>query len=363
MFMFLTARWGPNRSAVTPQPSEPYARKPDGIKSFISGDGFMAEGLLRVQNGVEYLNLNPGDDNKAQDAVSPTDASVHDRIRRGASQRCLEYWGADGFSSAFGLTGAPVGFLGPIKLVLELTMRILLIEDNPNITSLVQDGLAPQGYELETVFNGAEGEERAATGQFDVIILDILLPDRNGIEVCKNLRGRGVRTPILMLTALTNTLDKVAGLEAGADDYLTKPFDIEELLARVRALVRRGGAEGPLVLQFDDLEINLVRRSVTRAGQKIRLTNKEFDLLEYLMRNPERVLTRDDIGRHVWDMNFQSDSNVIDVYISMLRRKIDRDFPRPLIQTVIGKGYKLGYPEDEPVSSEINVEQATSAQV
>jgi two-component system copper resistance phosphate regulon response regulator CusR len=241
-------------------------------------------------------------------------------------------------------------------------MRLLLIEDNPAITALIGQGLSPHGYDLDTAGTGGDGEERAASGQYDVIILDILLPDRNGIEVCKNLRMRGVRTPILMLTALTNTLDKVAGLEAGADDYLTKPFEVEELLARIRALGRRGGAEGPLVLNFEDLEMNLVRRSVTRGGQKIRLTNKEFDLLEYLMRNPEQVLTRDDIGRHVWDMNFQSDSNVIDVYISMLRRKIDRDFPKPLIQTVIGKGYKLGHAEEEAgAEAGEHVQQATSA--
>jgi len=240
-------------------------------------------------------------------------------------------------------------------------MRILLIEDNPAITALIHEGLSPHGYELDTVATGSEGEELAAGGQHDVVILDILLPDRNGIDVCKNLRARGVRTPILMLTALSNTLDKVAGLEAGADDYLTKPFEVEELLARIRALSRRGGSEGPLVLNFEDLEMNLVRRSVTRAGQKIRLTNKEFDLLEYLMRNSERVLTRDDIGRHVWDMNFQSDSNVIDVYISMLRRKIDRDFPRPLIQTVIGKGYKLGHIEEESHAEAANIQQTTTA--
>jgi DNA-binding response OmpR family regulator len=241
-------------------------------------------------------------------------------------------------------------------------MRILLIEDNPAITELVKEGLSPHGYELDTVATGAEGEELAARSQHDVVILDILLPDRNGIDVCKNLRSRNVRTPILMLTALSNTLDKVAGLEAGADDYLTKPFEVEELLARVRALVRRGGAEGPLVLTFEDLEINLVRRSVTRGNQKIRLTNKEFDLLEYLLRNAEKVLTRDDIGRHVWDMNFQSDSNVIDVYISMLRRKIDREFPRPLIQTVIGKGYKLGHAEEESAPAEATgpMHEATS---
>lgn len=227
-------------------------------------------------------------------------------------------------------------------------MRILLIEDNPTIVTLVKEGLTPHGFELDSAVTGGEGEDLAGRGQYDTIILDILLPDRNGIDLCKDLRARGVRTPILMLTALSNTLDKVAGLEAGADDYLTKPFEVEELLARVRALIRRGGGEGPLVLSYDDLEINLVRRTAIRAGQKIRLTNKEFDLLEYLLRNAEQVLTREDIGRHVWDMDFQNDSNVIDVYISMLRRKIDRDFPKALIQTVIGRGYRLGRPEHEP---------------
>jgi DNA-binding response OmpR family regulator len=220
-------------------------------------------------------------------------------------------------------------------------MRLLVIEDNPKIASLVEEGFSSQGYAVDKADTGQEGERLAVEQQYDALILDVMLPDQDGVQVCKNLRRRGIRTPILMLTALSTTLDKVAGLDAGADDYLTKPFEFEELMARVRALLRRGEPQEAAVLRYDDLEMDLVHRSVHRAGQKIRLTTKEFALLEYLIRNPERVLTRAAIGEHVWDMNFDNDSNVIDVYISMLRRKIDRDFPRPLIHTVIGTGYVL----------------------
>ncbi|HOB75568.1 MAG TPA: response regulator transcription factor [Phycisphaerae bacterium] len=220
-------------------------------------------------------------------------------------------------------------------------MRVLVIEDNPKIASLIEEGFKAQGYAVDKVESGHEGENKAAEQHYDTIILDIMLPDQDGVQVCRNLRRRGVSTPVLMLTALSTTLDKVAGLDAGADDYLTKPFEFDELLARVRALLRRGEAQEAAVLRFEDLEMDLVHRTVTRAGQKIKLTTKEFALLEYLMRNPERVLSRASIGEHVWDMDFDNDSNVIDVYISMLRRKIDRAFSHPLIHTVIGTGYVL----------------------
>lgn len=220
-------------------------------------------------------------------------------------------------------------------------MRLLVIEDNPKMAAFITQGLAEQGYGVDAATDGYDGENRAAEGDYDAIILDVMLPDQDGLQVCKNLRRRGVKTPVLMLTALATTADKVTGLDAGADDYLTKPFEFDELVARVRALLRRGQAAEANVLRYGDLEMDLLSRKVTRGDEKIRLTAKEFALLEYFMRYPDRALSRTAIGEHVWDMNFDPDSNVIDVYVSMLRRKVDRGFDRPLLHTVIGVGYML----------------------
>jgi DNA-binding response OmpR family regulator len=220
-------------------------------------------------------------------------------------------------------------------------MQILVIEDNPRMARFIRQGLREQGYGVDVSSNARDGEERGAREPYDGIILDVMLPDADGIEVCRNLRRRGVTTPILMLTALSTTADKVAGLDAGADDYLTKPFEFDELVARVRALLRRGQAQEAAVLKFEDVEMNLTTRKVFRGGERVRLTPKEFALLEYFMRNPGRILSRAAIGEHVWDMYFDADSNVIDVYVSMLRRKIDKGFEKPLIHTVIGAGYVL----------------------
>jgi heavy metal response regulator len=226
-------------------------------------------------------------------------------------------------------------------------MRLLIIEDNPKIAGFIQQGLTEQGHAVDVAERGHDGEEMAASESYDAIILDIMLPDQDGVQVCKNLRRRKVKTPILMLTSLSTTADKVTGLDAGADDYLTKPFEFEELLARVRALLRRGQAQEASILRFEDIELDLMSRKVKRAGEKIKLTTKEFALLEYFMRNPNRVLSRTMIGEHVWDMNFDSDSNVIDVYVSMLRRKIDQDFDKSLIHTIVGSGYVLTADPDE----------------
>jgi DNA-binding response OmpR family regulator len=220
-------------------------------------------------------------------------------------------------------------------------MQVLVIEDNSKMASFIRQGLREQGYGVDVAPNARDGEDRAAREPYDGIILDLMLPDADGIEVCRNLRRRGVNTPILMLTALSTTADKVAGLDAGADDYLTKPFEFDELVARVRALLRRGQAQESIVLRFEDVELNLATRKVVRGGERVRLTPKEFALLEYFMRNPGRILSRAAIGGHVWDMNFDAESNVIDVYVSMLRRKIDKGFAKPLIHTVIGAGYVL----------------------
>jgi DNA-binding response OmpR family regulator len=205
----------------------------------------------------------------------------------------------------------------------------------------VEKGLAAQGYAVDTVDRGYDAEEAAAGTTYDVIVLDLMLPDRDGIDICKSLRRRGVKTPVLMLTALSGTQNKVSGLNAGADDYLTKPFEFDELLARIRALLRRGTASESSVLRFEDLELDLMKRVARREGETISLTAKEFALLEYFVRNSHRLLTRTQIGEHVWDMNFEPGSNVIDVYVSALRRKIDKGFSRPLIHTKIGSGYIL----------------------
>ncbi|HWL94225.1 MAG TPA: response regulator transcription factor [Phycisphaerae bacterium] len=220
-------------------------------------------------------------------------------------------------------------------------MRFLVIEDNPKLGAQLHWALQEQGYIVDVATGGHEGEEMGASGKYDGIVLDIMLPHHDGIEICKNLRRRKIATPILMLTALSDTQHKVAGLEAGADDYLTKPFDLEELIARIRALLRRAHPEEGSVLRFEDIELDLVKRSVNRGGKPVSLTNKEFALLEYFLRNPNRVASRALLGERVWDLAFQEESNVIEVYVSRLRNKIDRGFRKQLIHTVIGTGYVL----------------------
>jgi DNA-binding response OmpR family regulator len=225
-------------------------------------------------------------------------------------------------------------------------MRFLVIEDNPKLAGHLRRILEEQGYVVDLAESGREGEERAASESYDGIVLDVMLPDHDGVQICKNLRRRKVATPVLMLTALSATAEKVAGLEAGADDYLTKPFETDEFVARIRALLRRAQPEEGTTLRFEDIELDLVKRRVTRAGQPIGLTTKEFALLEYLLRNPHRVLSRSLIGERVWDLAFEEESNVIEVYVSRLRNKVDKGFAKPLIHTVIGAGYVLS--EDAP---------------
>jgi len=229
-------------------------------------------------------------------------------------------------------------------------MRILVIEDNPDMASAIRQGLKENGYSVDVAHKGFEGEELAASEPYDLVVLDVMLPDRDGVELCRNLRRREVASYILMLTALSSTSHKVSGLDAGADDYLTKPFEFEELLARIRALLRRGQATEATILQLGGLELDLIRRRVHRDGHKIKLSGKEFGLLEFFMRNPDRVVDRMTIAQKVWDINFEPSSNVIDVCISSLRKKIDRDFERPLIHTVVGMGYRFGEPEEDRAS-------------
>lgn len=222
-------------------------------------------------------------------------------------------------------------------------MRILVVEDNPKMAESVAKSLRELDYGVDTVGTGAEAEKMAAADAYDLYVLDLMLPDRDGIELCRSVRGMGIKAPILMLTALSGTARKVAGLDSGADDYLTKPFEVDELIARVRALLRRGAAGESTKLKYGDCEMDLAKRTVRRGETRIKLTAKEFTLLEFLIRNSEQVLPRGVITEEVWDMNYEPTSNVVDVYISNLRRKVDKPFPDKLIHTVIGTGYRFGH--------------------
>jgi DNA-binding response OmpR family regulator len=221
-------------------------------------------------------------------------------------------------------------------------MRILVVEDQQKMAGFIKKGLTEAGYSVDTAESGTGSEVMMSQADYDLVLLDVMLPDQNGLDTARHFRKDGYSGPILMLTALSATKDKVNGLDAGADDYLTKPFDFEELLARVRALLRRKKNESAVTeLRFADLEMDLVSRKVTRQGKEIVLTLKEFALLEYFLRNPTRPLTRTAITEHVWDIHFDNESNVVDVYVNMLRKKIDQPFEQKLIHTVIGVGYAL----------------------
>jgi DNA-binding response OmpR family regulator len=211
------------------------------------------------------------------------------------------------------------------------------------MSGFLKKGLTEAGHVVDVAESGGAGETLAAENPYDLVLLDVMLPDQNGLDTARRIRADGFSGAILMLTALGGTKDKVHGLDAGADDYLTKPFSFDELLARIRALSRRGGAGGgeATQLRFADLEMDLVTRKVARAGKAIQLTAKEFALLEYFLRHPDRPLSRAAISEHVWDVSFDSDSNVIDVYVNLLRKKVDHPFKSKLIHTVIGAGYVL----------------------
>ena len=220
-------------------------------------------------------------------------------------------------------------------------MRILVVEDEPKVASFIRRALEEESYAVDAAENGNDGLDMAQGGSYDLVILDLMLPGLPGTEVLKRMRAARLKMPVLILTARSQVDQKVHGLDAGADDYLTKPFAIDELLARVRALLRRGTGEPTGLLQVDDLVLNPATREVTRAGQRIELTSKEYALLEYLMRNTGRVLTRPMIAEHVWNLDFDTFTNVIDVYVNYLRNKIDRGRDRKLIHTVRGSGYVL----------------------
>ncbi|MFL6335920.1 MAG: response regulator [Pyrinomonadaceae bacterium] len=225
-------------------------------------------------------------------------------------------------------------------------MRILLVEDDPRITRFVAQALREQAYAVDAAADGDDALYKASVNDYDAVILDVLIPGRDGFEVCRELRAQGSVVPVIMLTARDAVPDRVAGLDSGADDYLTKPFEVAELLARLRALLRRGRAVRPALVNVADLRIDTRAHAVERAGRQIELTAKEYALLEYLARERGRVLTRAEIAEHVWDENFDPLSNLIDVNINRLRRKVDDGFAVPLIHTRRGEGYMLAAPED-----------------
>jgi len=221
-------------------------------------------------------------------------------------------------------------------------VRILVVEDEEAIADFLRQGLSEAGYAVDMAADGAEALHWVDIADYDVVVLDLMLPEVDGLEVCAELRRRGVPTPVLMLTARDTVEDRVAGLDSGADDYLVKPFAFAELLARIRALLRREPALKGTLLQVADLTLDTLSREVCRAGQPISLTSKEYSLLEFLIRHPNQTLTRTLIAEHVWDYDFDNLSNIIDVHIFALRRKLDDGHAVKLLHTVRGVGYRLG---------------------
>ncbi|QJD80890.1 response regulator [Spirosoma rhododendri] len=222
-------------------------------------------------------------------------------------------------------------------------MKILVVEDEPKLASFVKKGLEEQSCQVDVAYDGQMGRNMALSNPYDVIILDVNLPKLNGFDVVQSIRQEKNHTPVLMLTAMGSVDDKLTGFESGADDYLVKPFEFRELMARLRALTKRSSENGiqANVLKVADLELDLNEKIARRDSRRIELTAKEFGLLEYLMRNRGRVVSRIDIAEKVWDIHFDTGTNVIDVYVNFLRKKIDKDFPQKLIHTVIGMGYML----------------------
>ncbi len=223
-------------------------------------------------------------------------------------------------------------------------MRILLVEDDYRLNQSLKASLVDEGYAVDAAFDGEEGEAFVETVSYDAIILDIMLPRKDGLAVCRTLRMRKINTPILLLTARDAIEDRVRGLDSGADDYLVKPFALHELLARLRALMRRTSTQKSGLLLLGDLTVDPATRDVVRAGEPIKLNAKEFALLEYFVRHPNQVLTRETIESHIWSYDFISASNVVDVYVRRLRRKIDDPYPVKLLETIYGVGYRLRLP-------------------
>jgi two-component system copper resistance phosphate regulon response regulator CusR len=222
-------------------------------------------------------------------------------------------------------------------------VKILLIEDEPKTVQSLKQGLEENNYEVEVAYDGLMGYQLATRNTYQLIISDIIIPGLNGLELCRKLRIEGVQTPILMLTALSTTDDKIEGFDAGADDYLAKPFDFKEFLARVKALIKRSNQTmiEAQVLKFADLELDLSSKIVSRSGQKINLTAKEFQLMEYFLRNQEKVISKAEIAENIWEVEDENSSNLIEVYVNYLRKKVDKGFSSKLIHTQFGMGYIL----------------------
>jgi two-component system OmpR family response regulator len=220
-------------------------------------------------------------------------------------------------------------------------VRVLIVEDEVKMARALRRGLEQEGYAVDTAADGVDGLFQGIENSYDVIVLDVMLPKLDGFELCRRLREAGRWAPVLMLTARDTVPDRIEGLDAGADDYLVKPFAFGELLARLRALIRRGAVERPAVLQVGDLALDPAGHSVSRAGRRVELSAREFALLEFLMRHPGEVVSRTAILEHVWDYNYDGLSNVVDVYVGYLRRKLEQPFGRTLIRTVRGVGYAL----------------------
>jgi heavy metal response regulator len=220
-------------------------------------------------------------------------------------------------------------------------MRILVVEDEKKIADFIRRGLKEEGYAVDMAHDGEEGLFLAKTNDYDLVLLDLMLPKLDGLTLCRKLKGAKVKAPVIMLTARNTVKEKVMGLDSGADDYLTKPFAFEELLARIRAILRKKDARAPTKLKAADLELDLLTHKVLRGPKEIELTTKEYSLLEYLMRNEGIIVTRTMISEHVWDIDFDTFTNVIDVYINYLRNKVDSGFKKKLIHTVRGRGYIL----------------------
>ena len=220
-------------------------------------------------------------------------------------------------------------------------MRLLLVEDDAKLADAVCRGLRGEGYAVDHAADGEAALAGAHVSDYDAVVLDLMLPRRDGFDVCRTLRERGDGVPILMLTARARVDDRIRGLDAGADDYLAKPFDFGELLARVRALIRRGPSNRPAILRVGDLAVDPARHVVTRGGTPVELTAREFSVLEYLARHPGDLVTRADLLDHVWDANYEGSTNIVDVYVGYLRRKLEKPFGRPLIRTVRGAGFVL----------------------
>lgn len=221
-------------------------------------------------------------------------------------------------------------------------MRILLIEDEQRLSNTIKKGLVEDGFAVDQAYDGEDGQYLAESEDYDLIILDVMLPKIDGVALCQNLRTKKIKTPILMLTAKTTVEDKVAGLDSGADDYMTKPFSFIELRSRIQALLRRSKQEASPILQVADLTLDPIKHRVGRDGKSINLTPKEFSVLEYLMRHKDEIVTRTMILEHVWDYNFDSMSNVVDVYVATIRRKVDHSNKVKLVHTLHGVGYRVG---------------------